>query len=279
MDFRKKLGKLARVLALLVVAVRILADACEAGGIVSAADGYGGNTEKTVGLKIGRKTQGAEGIRVQVLVVGIDQLRAAREAERAGQYQRGTEGVRIIDREQVSRALVRPAPARIREIFEAVVGSSVVPVLRVLGAEQVLFAEAVVDLDVELVVAAGARSRGDPVVVNASSRDIRHGEQVHHLLGNRIDEVSGRLGQLVRRAVQFGISGAGIGGEVIERDIGAAVGAGGLIRRGLERAGIRIIELPSNHAAQRPSASNVPPLAAHNSPKSPLRSAALGTPA
>ena len=54
--------ELARVLALLVVAVRILPDVGVTGGIISGADEYGGNTEKAVAFKIGRKTQGAEGI-------------------------------------------------------------------------------------------------------------------------------------------------------------------------------------------------------------------------
>lgn len=47
MDFGKKFRKLAGVLALLVVAVRILSDACVSGGIV-VVDGYGGNTQKPV---------------------------------------------------------------------------------------------------------------------------------------------------------------------------------------------------------------------------------------
>jgi len=73
----------------------------------------------------------------------------------------------------------------------------------------------VVDLDVELVVDAGARSRRDSVVVNAATWDIRHREQAHHPSCNRINEVAGRLGQLVGLAVQFGISGADISSEVI----------------------------------------------------------------
>ena len=44
----------------------------KAGGIVSAADENGGNTEKTVGLQIGWKTKRAERILVQAAVVGID---------------------------------------------------------------------------------------------------------------------------------------------------------------------------------------------------------------
>ena len=57
------------------------------------------------------------------LVVGSDQHGAAREPKRAGQDQRGTEGVRIVDREKMCRALVRSAATGIRQILEAVVGS------------------------------------------------------------------------------------------------------------------------------------------------------------
>ena len=170
MDLRKNLGKLARVLALMVVAVRILPDAGVTGGIVSGADERWREHPGTRWFQIGRETQGAEGIRVQLLVVGKDQLRAAREAERAGQQQRWTEGVRVIDREQMRGAPVRPAPAGVGEVLEAAIGRVAVPILRVFRTEQILFAETMVDLDVELVAGAGGRSRGDPVVVDAATR-------------------------------------------------------------------------------------------------------------
>ena len=97
-DLGQQLRQLAGVLALPVVAVRILSDAGVTGGIV-IVDADGGNAEKSIGPQIRRKTKRAQGIRVQAFVVGIDQRRAAREAKRGGQDQRGAEGVRIVDRE------------------------------------------------------------------------------------------------------------------------------------------------------------------------------------
>ena len=58
----------------------------------------------------------------------------------------------IVDGEQMRGAFIRTAAAGVGEVFEAVVGDGAVNVLRILKRDDVLFAEAVVDADVELVI-------------------------------------------------------------------------------------------------------------------------------
>jgi hypothetical protein len=48
-DLRKNFAELSCVLALFVISVRILTNARESRGVVSATDECGGNTEKAVG--------------------------------------------------------------------------------------------------------------------------------------------------------------------------------------------------------------------------------------
>src|ERR1700722_6349007 len=128
-DLRKNFAELACVLALLVISVRILTNACETCRVVSATDKCRRNTEKSVGSEIGRKAERTERIRVETLIVSIDQRRATREAQSAGQYQGRAECVRVIDRKQMRRTGVLPAATGICEVLEAVIGCIAVPVL------------------------------------------------------------------------------------------------------------------------------------------------------
>jgi len=73
--------KLPSVLALLVISIRIAASAGIAGGIVSATYEHGRNTDKTVRVQVGWKTQRTERIGVPAWIVVEDQFRAAGETK------------------------------------------------------------------------------------------------------------------------------------------------------------------------------------------------------
>ena len=66
-------------------------------------------------------------------------------------------------------ALVQPGPADtgIREVLETVQARTVAVLIGKLPGDQVVLVEAMVDLDVELVVVAVVRTRSKPVVVDS----------------------------------------------------------------------------------------------------------------
>ena len=62
--------------------------------------------------------------------------------------------------------LVGAARTGIGEVSETVIGNTPIPILRVLHTQQVGLGEAVIDLDIELVVFTEGGPAGDPVVVD-----------------------------------------------------------------------------------------------------------------
>src|ERR1035437_6822344 len=118
-------------------------------------------------MQIGREAKGAEGIGDSALaVVSALAERSSREAQRGRQQKRVGKSMRVIQGKKICGAVIGAAGARIGEVVEAVKGSGSAPLMRILPTEQVLFAEAVIDLDVILVVGIVTCTGGRPVVVN-----------------------------------------------------------------------------------------------------------------
>src|SRR5271166_6613433 len=156
----------------------------------------------------------------------------------------------VVDGKQVSPGVVRAAFAWISEVFEAVKRGAVAPLLRVLHAYQVFLAEAVVDLDVELIVVAMVRSRSDPVVVNAISLNVRLRKVAHHLLRNRVDQISLYPRRRLKVGRQSWAPWAGVSSEVVEGNKSIAAIPNRRAHIGVVRALIRIPDLPGGNAAQ-----------------------------
>src|ERR1700691_4943252 len=130
-------GRLAGVLPLLIVAIRVVPYAGKACREISG-EKHRRNPIETVRLQIGRETQRAERIGIQARVVRINQRGASRESKGGGQQHRGTDGVDLVEGEQVRSARVRSAGTGIGEVLEAIERSAATPLLRVLSAQQVL---------------------------------------------------------------------------------------------------------------------------------------------
>src|SRR6266478_1824704 len=110
-----------------------------------------------------------------------------------------------------------------------------------------------VDLNIKLLIGAVARTRPEPVLVNASAGDVGLWTVGHHLLRHRVNQIAGDIG--------VGTARARIGGDVIEGNEGAAR------YHAIERSGVRVPNLTSVRTASS-GAINVPPCAAQSSPKS-----------
>src|ERR1017187_6004721 len=112
---------------------------------------------------------------------------------------------------------VRTAFTRVGKILETVEAVPVAVLLGVLEAHQILFVEAVVDLDVELPVIAVVWSCSDPVPVNTVRRgDVRLREVTQHLLRYRIDQIPRHAGGWLKVGGQVGAARTGVGSEVVE---------------------------------------------------------------
>src|SRR2546423_3411943 len=92
-----------------------------------------------------------------------------------------------------------------------------------------------VDLNVKLPIGAFARTRPEPVLVNASAVDVGLWKEGHHLLRHRINQIAGDIG--------VGTARGGIGGDVIEGNERAARYSA------IERSGVRIPNLTSVRTA------------------------------
>ena len=122
-----------------------------AGGIIPADEDRRHALEIRCSARYDGNPRVPSGSTLALRVVGVDLPHAAREAQRRVQQQGRCESVRVVDRKQMGGGPVRAALTGIGEVLEAVKGVPVAPLVRILNAEQILFAEAVVDLDVELV--------------------------------------------------------------------------------------------------------------------------------
>ena len=154
-------GQLTGSASLAIVAVGIDARrvTIAAGRVVAAANIERRRTDKAGVRKIGREAEFRQRIgNAAGGVIGVDVHGPARDAERGGQQKRGREGMGVVQREQVRVALVGAARAGIDEVVEAVERRVVIPRFGVLGAQQVVRAEAMIDLDVELIAAVARRA-------------------------------------------------------------------------------------------------------------------------
>ena len=147
---------------------------------------------------------------------------------------RRAERMCVVEREQMCRALAGAAGAGIGEVLEAVVrrtGSA--PLVRILGTQQILLAETVIDLDVVLVVGSVASARRRPVVVDgaASAMLPRVRETAASFSGPPDRSGFQTAGAADRECRQFGIPGAGVRGDVVVRNEGAAYGARSIVLR------------------------------------------------
>src|SRR5580704_9699110 len=141
-------GGLTGVLPLLIVAIRVVPYVGKACREIIGEE-HRRNPIETVRLQIGRETQRAERIGIQARVVRINQCASSRESKGSGQQHRGTDGVDLVESEQVRSAGVRPAGTGIGEVLEAIERSAAAPLLRVLSAQQILLVKAVVNLHIE----------------------------------------------------------------------------------------------------------------------------------
>ncbi len=94
----------------------------------------------------------AERIGNAVRVVGVDVPYPAGKPEGYVQQQAWTKRVSVIDGKQVGIGPTGTALTGIGEVLETVKAHAVAVLIRELHAHQVLFVEAMVDLDIELVV-------------------------------------------------------------------------------------------------------------------------------
>src|SRR5690349_20044477 len=114
------------------------------------------------------------------------------------------------------------ASTRIGKVLEAVKTFVRTVLIGKLPADQVVFREAMVDLDVELPVTTAVRPSPNPVLVDASAGKVRLGKQRHHLLCHGIDQISANAGSGLKVRRQGWISRADVVSDVIERDEGVA---------------------------------------------------------
>jgi len=141
---------------------------------------------------------------------------------------------------------------------------------------QILSLKQVVDLDSSWVVSAGRRSPIQSSCRKMPAAPCSAWEQVHHFLCNRIDQFPGWMKlEGVPLSLVFR---AGIGSRLSNGIEGAGGSSGRSVGRSLECAGIGIVGCPAIRC-RSPTELNVPPFAAHISPKLPVRSGHLGTPA
>ena len=224
-----------------VIAIRIVAEAGISRRSI-AVDENGGHADKPVRCQIRWETERAERIG-SAATVGVLVLResVACEAERRVQQSRRIEGMRVVHRERVTGGSIGPRRAGIDEIVEATpVYVMIVPLLGILGGQHILRVEALIDLDLHFGVGGVIGSRACPVVLRSARWGVRRRKHVDHLLRHRIDQIAGRIGQLIDRARQFGISKAGVGADVV---VGNGSAAHGQTLRGVIHSTIGIPKL------------------------------------
>src|ERR1700683_871658 len=211
------------------------------------------NTIETVRLQIGRETQRAERVGIQAGVVGKDQRRSPSEPKSRGQQHRGTDGVDLVEGDQVRVASVCSTATGIDKILEAIVRGRIVPLLGILSAQQILLVESMVDSDIEFLVIAGSCSGSDPVLVWGSTAEAGGwiGEQLNHLQSHRVDKVTRNTRGGLERGWRTGITRrkssritarAYVLVDSVVWDRGETHGSAVI---GVIDAGIRIVKLPS----------------------------------
>src|SRR5215469_13375618 len=94
------------------------------------------------------------------------------EAEGGGQQQARTERVRICDGKEVGVAPVWCARTGIGEVLVTIKTCAIVILIGEFPTQQIILAEAVVNLDVELSRVGLTRSGTNPVLINASGREV-----------------------------------------------------------------------------------------------------------
>src|ERR1700722_12405231 len=118
-----------------------------------------------------------------------------RKSQGSVKQQGRAEGMSIVDREQMGIGPVRTAFAGIGKVLETVKAVAMAVLLRVLHAHQILLAEALVELDIELPVVAMIGSGSDPVVVNTVWRgDVRLWKETDHGLCDRVNQIACNTG-------------------------------------------------------------------------------------
>src|SRR5215467_8781472 len=123
----------------------------------------------------------------------------------------------VVDRECVGIIPTLTTLAGISKVLEAVKASACgVVLIRELPAQQVVVGEAMVDLNVKLLVGSVARTRCEPVVKEVP-RDIGLWKVTHHLLRYRVNQIAGYIGGGTARTAR-----TRIGGDVVEGNEGTA---------------------------------------------------------
>ena len=120
----------------------------------------------------------------------------------------------VVDREYVGIIPARTALTGIGKVLEAIKAPACgVVLIREFPANQIVLRKAMVDLNVKLLIGALARTRPEPVLLNASAGDVGLRKVAHHLLRHRVNQIAGSL---------IGRSRAGIGGDIVVRNERAA---------------------------------------------------------
>lgn len=256
MDFRQHRRKLTSLLSLFVIAIRVVPQVGKARRSV-ISNKHWRNTIEAVRLQIGRETQRAERVGIQAGVVSIDQRGSPSEPKSRGQQHRGTDGVDLVEGDQVRVSFVRSAATGIDKIIEAVIRSRVAPLLGILSAQQILLIEAVIDSDIEFLVVTGSCSGSDPVLVWGSTGVAGGwiGKQLDHLQSHRVDKIARNTGRGLVLGWRTGITRRKSGRitarayvlvNSVVRDRGEANGSAII---GAINAGIRIVKLPGRIVA------------------------------
>src|SRR3984893_16228671 len=116
----------------------------------------------------------------------------------------------------------RTAGAGVGDVIEAIKAIVAGILLGVFGAQQVAFAESLVDLDVELIVRRRVDARTKPIAVLQSAQICAlicgQGKELDEFCGDRGDEIARTSGELKGRACQIRILWARVSGKIIERN-------------------------------------------------------------
>src|SRR5271155_1767323 len=142
---------------------------CTGGGITADADCGKLIDAKVRDLRSGENEIGGKtqiGDRIDIGGVAGQACFEAEEAIQAvsqGKDFVGAKGVSVIQGKDMIRASHRTAIAGVRLVLKTVEGLGVSPLLRILAAQKIGLIDAVVDLDVELIVAGGRSPGSEPI--------------------------------------------------------------------------------------------------------------------
>src|SRR5262249_27595511 len=146
--------------------------------------------------------------------------------------------MRVVNRECVGIIPTHTTSTGIGKVLETVETSACgIVLVREFCTHQIIVGEAMVDLDIKLLIGALARTRCEPVLQKASAGEVGFWKVAHHFLRHRVNQIAGARSWRKRAVVS---------GEVVEGNDGAAYGAALIV---VENPGPRVPNLASIRTA------------------------------